>query len=92
MYRKYGHACDAFKIALAEESGGGRRECGGGSVFNIAGGTDNSPIKIRLIAPPMFVISTMALDKEAWIALVQKATDVILEKIRLEMEMSWRGG
>ena len=47
----------------------------------IAVGTDNSPIKIRLIAPPIYVLSTMTLEKESGIALLQKAIDVILEKI-----------
>ena len=47
----------------------------------IAVGTDNSPIKIRLIAPPIYVLSTMTLEKDAGIALLQKAIDVILENI-----------
>jgi translation initiation factor 2 subunit 1 len=129
LYRKYGHAYDAFKIALAEESGGDsavedpfttldvppdvidelklyiRRRLAPQpikiradievSCFTYAGidairdalfagiacGTDNSPIKIRLIAPPIYVLSTMTLEKEAGIALLQKAIDTILEKI-----------
>lgn len=133
LYRKYGHAYDAFKIALAEESVGGEDGGSGAddpfasldvppdvivelklyirrrlapqpikiradvevSCFTydgidairdalfagIACGTDNSPIKIRLIAPPIYVLSTMTLEKEAGIALLQKAIDVILEKI-----------
>lgn len=132
LYRKYGHAYDAFKIALAEESGGGegtedafstldvpadvvdelklyiRRRLAPQpikiradvevSCFAYAGidairealfagiacGTDNSPIKIRLIAPPIYVLSTMTLEKEAGIALLQKAIDTILEKISKE--------
>lgn len=129
LYRKYGHAYDAFKIALAEETGG---DTGAEDPFTsldvpadvieelklyirrrlapqpikiradvevscftyegidairealfagIAVGTDNSPIKIRLIAPPIYVLSTMTLEKESGIALLQKAIDVILEKI-----------
>lgn len=137
LYRKYGHAYDAFKIALAEESGGGG---GGGEATSaatddpfatldvppdvidelklyirrrlapqpikiradvevscftyegidairdalfagIACGTDQSPIKIRLIAPPIYVLSTMTLEKDAGIALLQRAIDVILERI-----------
>lgn len=122
LYRKYGHAYDAFKIALAEESVGGEEADGDPfasldvppdvivelklyirrrlapqpikiradvevSCFTydgidairdalfagIACGTDNSPIKIRLIAPPIYVLSTMTLEKEAGIALLQKA-------------------
>mmetsp|Transcript_28576 Transcript_28576/g.60597 ORF Transcript_28576/g.60597 Transcript_28576/m.60597 type:complete len:341 (-) Transcript_28576:251-1273(-) len=131
LYRKYGHAYDAFKIALAEESGGGgngeaddpfstievppdvvdelklyiRRRLAPQPVkiradvevscftyegidairdalfAGIACGTENSPIKIRLIAPPIYVLSTMTLDKDAGIALLQRAIDMILEKI-----------
>ncbi len=129
LYRKYGHAYDAFKIALAEETGGGdatedpftslevpadiidelklyiRRRLAPQPIkiradvevscftydgidairealfAGIAVGTDNSPIKIRLIAPPIYVLSTMTLEKESGIALLQKAIDVILEKI-----------
>lgn len=129
LYRKYGHAYDAFKIALAEEAGGGdatedpftslevpadiidelklyiRRRLAPQPIkiradvevscftydgidairealfAGIAVGTDNSPIKIRLIAPPIYVLSTMTLEKESGIALLQKAIDVILEKI-----------
>ena len=129
MYRKYGHAYDAFKIALADESAPGaaaedpfttldvppdvieelklyiRRRLAPQpikiradvevSCFTYDGidairdalfagitvGTENSPIKIRLIAPPIYVLSTMTLEKEAGIALLQKAIDVILEKI-----------
>jgi translation initiation factor 2 subunit 1 len=130
LYRKYGHAYDAFKIALAEETGGDagaaedpftsldvpadvieelklyiRRRLAPQPIkiradvevscftydgidairealfAGIAVGTDNSPIKIRLIAPPIYVLSTMTLEKESGIALLQKAIDVILEKI-----------
>ena len=133
LYKKYGHAYDAFKIALAEESTGGgssgsdvedpfstlvvpedvidelklyiRRRLAPQPIkiradvevscftyegidairealfAGIAVGTENSPIKIRLIAPPIYVLSTMTLEKEAGIALLQKAIDVILAKI-----------
>ena len=129
LYRKYGHAYDAFKIALAEEQGGGsdtddpfasldvpadvidelklyiRRRLAPQPIkiradvevscftydgidairdalfAGIAVGTENSPIKIRLIAPPIYVLSTMTLEKDAGIALLQKSIDVILEKI-----------
>lgn len=132
LYRKYGHAYDAFKIALAEESVGGNGESAVDDPFStlevpadvidelklyirrrlapqpikiradvevscftyagidairealfagIACGTENSPIKIRLIAPPIYVLSTMTLEKEAGIALLQKAIDTILESI-----------
>mmetsp|Transcript_18709 Transcript_18709/g.33854 ORF Transcript_18709/g.33854 Transcript_18709/m.33854 type:complete len:341 (-) Transcript_18709:101-1123(-) len=131
LYKKYGHAYDAFKIALAEESAGGgesavedpfstlevpddiieelklyiRRRLAPQPIkiradvevscftydgidairdalfAGIAVGNENSPIKIRLIAPPIYVLSTMTLDKEMGIALLQKAIDVILIKI-----------
>ena len=130
LYRKYGHAYDAFKIALAEEQGGSgsdtddpfasldvpadvidelklyiRRRLAPQPIkiradvevscftydgidairdalfAGIAVGTENSPIKIRLIAPPLYVLSTMTLEKDAGIALLQKSIDVILEKI-----------
>lgn len=45
------------------------------------GGTENSSIKIRLIAPPIYVLSTMTLEKEMGIALLQRAIDVIMTKI-----------
>lgn len=124
LYRKYGHAYDAFKIALAEEQGGDssavedpfstlevpadiieelklyiRRRLAPQPIkiradvevscftyegidairealfAGIALGTDNSPIKIRLIAPPIYVLSCMTLDKDAGIALLQKSID-----------------
>lgn len=129
LYEKYGHAYDAFKIALADESAPGgvpedpftsldvppdvieelklyiRRRLAPQPIkiradvevscftydgidairealfAGIAVGTENSPIKIRLIAPPIYVLSTMTLEKEAGIALLQKAIDVILDKI-----------
>mmetsp|Transcript_28273 Transcript_28273/g.59454 ORF Transcript_28273/g.59454 Transcript_28273/m.59454 type:complete len:342 (-) Transcript_28273:158-1183(-) len=129
LYEKYGHAYDAFKIALADESAPVgvpedpftsldvppdvieelklyiRRRLAPQPIkiradvevscftydgidairealfAGIAVGTENSPIKIRLIAPPIYVLSTMTLEKEAGIALLQKAIDVILDKI-----------
>jgi translation initiation factor 2 subunit 1 len=129
LYRKYGHAYDAFKIALVEDSSSGKLEEDPFTTLDvpadvidelklyirrrlapqpikiradvevscftydgidairdalfagIAVGTENSPIKIRLIAPPIYVLSTMTLDKEIGIALLQKSIDVILEKI-----------
>ena len=130
LYKKYGHAYDAFKIALVEDSSTAnkldedpftsldvpadvidelklyiRRRLAPQPIkiradvevscftydgidairealfAGIAVGTENSPIKIRLIAPPIYVLSTMTLDKEIGIALLQKSIDVILEKI-----------
>eukprot|EP00956_Cyclotella_meneghiniana_P003538 scaffold4361_cov74-Cyclotella_meneghiniana.AAC.6 len=128
LYKKYGHAYDAFKIALVEDSSSKLEEDPFTSLdvpadlidelkayirrrlapqpikiradvevscftydgidairdalfAGIAVGTENSPIKIRLIAPPIYVLSTMTLDKEVGIALLQKSIDAILEKI-----------
>ena len=150
LYKKYGHAYDAFKIALAEEAssssssasssssssseGGGEEDpfaslgvpsdiieelklyirrrlapqpikiradvevscftyegidairdalfagiaVGGGDGKGGGEGSAASSIKIRLIAPPIYVLSTMTLEKEAGIALLQRAIDVIL--------------
>ena len=143
LYKKYGHAYDAFKIALAEESSSSPSSSGGEedpfaslgvpsdiieelklyirrrlapqpikiradvevSCFTYEGidairdalfagiavgggdgkgggeGASASSIKIRLIAPPIYVLSTMTLEKEAGIALLQRAIDVILQRI-----------
>ena len=153
LYKKYGHAYDAFKIALAEEAssssssassssssaseGGGEEDpfaslgvpsdiieelklyirrrlapqpikiradvevscftyegidairdalfagiaVGGGDGKGGGESSATSSIKIRLIAPPIYVLSTMTLEKEAGIALLQRAIDVILQRI-----------
>jgi translation initiation factor 2 subunit 1 len=139
LYKKYGHAYDAFKLALAEEvssSSSGvttitttaaeedpfasldvpddvitelklyiRRRLAPQPIkiradvevscftyegidairdalfAGIAIGGEPSSIKIRLIAPPIYVLSTMTLEKDAGIALLQLAIDVIQTKI-----------
>lgn len=45
------------------------------------GSTENSSIKIKLIAPPIYVLSTTTLERDVGIALLQKAIDTIEEKI-----------
>mmetsp|Transcript_13218 Transcript_13218/g.28698 ORF Transcript_13218/g.28698 Transcript_13218/m.28698 type:complete len:338 (+) Transcript_13218:260-1273(+) len=131
LYKKYGHAYDAFKLALADEAIGGgsgnddpfaeldippdmldelkayiRRRLAPQpikvradievSCFTYEGidairealfagmalGTDASPIKVKLIAPPIYVLSTTTLDKEAGIALLNKAIATIEETIQ----------
>ena len=47
----------------------------------MAVGTENSVIKIKLIAPPIYVVSTTTLEKEVGIALLNKCIDAIREKI-----------
>lgn len=44
-------------------------------------GTKESPIKIKLIAPPMYVVTTSTLDKDLGIESLNKAIEVITEKI-----------
>jgi translation initiation factor 2 subunit 1 len=125
LYRKYGHAYDAFKLALSEEDCQDdpfqeleipqeikdelkayiRRRLAPQPVkiradievscfayegidairealyAGIACGSENTPIKIKLIAPPIYVMSTTTLDKDAGIALLNKAIDTITEVI-----------
>merc|ERR1712157_134293 len=47
----------------------------------IACGGENTQIKIKLIAPPIYVISTMTLEKDAGIALLNKAIKTIEDSI-----------
>ena len=44
-------------------------------------GTDEVPIQIRLIAPPLYVMTTSTLDKTGGLELLGKACEVINEKI-----------
>lgn len=44
-------------------------------------GTKDSPIKIKLIAPPMYVVTTSTLDKDLGIEALNKAIEVVTEKI-----------
>lgn len=44
-------------------------------------GTAETPIKIKLIAPPMYVITTMTLDKDLGINLLNKALAIVTEEI-----------
>jgi translation initiation factor 2 subunit 1 len=124
LYRKYGHAFDAFKLAISDESDIDPFEEIGipqdfkdelkayiqrrlapqqvkirsdieVSCFTYEGidairealfagmalETDQMKIKINLIAPPIYVLSTMTYEKEAGIALLQNAIDIIGEMI-----------
>jgi len=131
LYRKYGHAYDAFKLALADEAGITnddnqddpleelnipndlkeelktyiRRRLAPQpikirsdvevSCYTYEGidairealfaamdvGTESMPIKIKLIAPPIYVLSTTTLDKEIGINLLTKAIQVIQDRI-----------
>ena len=125
LYRKYGHAFDAFKLAISDEKGVADpfadidvpdelkeeiktyilrrlapqpikiRSDIEVSCFTYEGidaikealfagmavGTENSSIKIKLIAPPIYVLSTTTLEKDVGIALLEKAIATIQEKI-----------
>ena len=126
LYEKYGHAFDAFKLALAEGDTGVQdpfeeldipeeivtelklyiqRRLAPKAVkiradvevscftyegidairealfAGIACGGEKTEIKVKLIAPPIYTLSTMTFEKDAGIALLQKAIDTIQEKI-----------
>ena len=125
LYRKYGHAYDAFKLAISDEKNAGdpfaeidvpedlkeeikmyilRRlapqptkvrsdievscfayegiDAIREALFaGMAVGTESSQIKIKLIAPPIYVLSTTTLDKDAGVALLNKAIEAIREII-----------
>ncbi len=46
--------------------------------------TEEVPIKVRLVAPPLYVMSTTSTDKVAAIELMEKAVEAIGEKIAEE--------
>jgi translation initiation factor 2 subunit 1 len=125
LYKKYGHAFDAFKLTISEDKNAGDplaeldieedlkdelktyilrrlapqpikiRSDVEVSCFTYDGidairealfagmalGTDQNPIKIKLIAPPIYVLSTTTLEKEVGISLLNRAIDVIKEKV-----------
>jgi translation initiation factor 2 subunit 1 len=123
LYRKYGHAFDAFKLAISDDTVDIFQDIDipqdlkdelktyilrrlapqqvkirsdvEVSCFTYEGidairealfagidqSTDNMKIKINLIAPPIYVLSTMTYEKELGIALLQSAIDVIETKI-----------
>jgi len=124
LYKKYGHAYDAFKLAISDDNPVDPFEIIDipedfkaelkayilrrlapqqvkirsdieVSCFTYAGidairealfagiqlSTENMKIKINLIAPPIYVLSTMTYEKEAGINLLQKAIDAIRESI-----------
>jgi translation initiation factor 2 subunit 1 len=125
LYRKYGHAFDAFKLAISEDKNAGDpfedldipqdlkeelktyilrrlapqpikiRSDIEVSCFTYDGidairealfagmalGTDQNPIKIKLIAPPIYVLSTTTLEKEVGIGLLNQAIEVIKDKV-----------
>jgi len=125
LYKKYGHAYDAFKLAISDDKNAGDpledidipqdmkdelrnyilrrlapqpikiRSDIEVSCFTYEGidairealfagmalSKENAAVKIRLIAPPIYVLSTMTLEKDVGIAHLQSVIDVIGEKI-----------
>lgn len=125
LYKKYGHAYDAFKIAISEE---GNEDIFEGleidaeskstlvayikrrlapqpvkirsdievTCFNYEGidaikealsvgeacSVNEAPIKIKLIAPPMYVMTSMTLDKDQGLEVMNKAIEAIGESIK----------
>ena len=49
-------------------------------------GTEVFPIRIRLIAPPIYVLNTTMLDKDTSMTLLQRGIGIVSE------EIGWRGG
>jgi len=134
LYKKYGHAYDAFKLVLADETDPfteldvpesikdelkayikrrlapqpikiradievscftyeGIDAIREALFAGMAVGGEKTPIKINLIAPPIYVLSTMALEKEAGIELLNKAIETIQESItskggKMEIKMA----
>jgi translation initiation factor 2 subunit 1 len=125
LYKKYGHAYDAFKLAISEDKNAGDpfadleipqelkeelktyilrrlapqpikiRSDIEVSCFTYEGidairealfagmalGSETNPIKIKLIAPPIYVLSTTTLEKDVGVTLLNKAIEAIKEKI-----------
>jgi len=125
LYRKYGHAFDALKLAISDDKSAGDpfedidvpqdlkdelktyilrrlapqpikiRSDVEVSCFTYEGidairealysgmavGSENSQIKIKLIAPPIYVLSTTTLEKDVGIALLNSAIDEIRKSI-----------
>jgi translation initiation factor 2 subunit 1 len=125
LYRKFGHAYDAFKLAISEDKNAGDpfadldvpedvieelrtyilrrlapqpikiRSDIEVSCFTYEGidairealfagmakGSEQYPIRIKLIAPPIYVLSTTTLEKEAGIALLNDSIQAIRENI-----------
>lgn len=124
LYKKYGHAYDAFKAAISENEEPifegldidaemqssvltyVKRRLAPQPVkiradlevtcFNYEGidaikeallvgeatGPPEAPVKIKLIAPPLYVMTTMTLDKEHGISILNKSIEAIGEAIK----------
>ena len=125
LYKKFGHAYDAFKLAISEDKSvvdpfaeleidadlkeelktyilrrlapqpikirsdievscftyEGIDAIREALFAGMALGSEQNPIRIKLIAPPIYVLSTTTLEKDVGIALLNSAIDTIKEKI-----------
>lgn len=123
LYKKYGHAFDALKAAIAEpdqifaefELSQEILECLFSNIkrrltpqavkiradfeatcFEYEGidaiksalragqdcGDEESPVKIKLVAPPLYVMLTQALDKDIGVAILTKALEVVEKELK----------
>lgn len=124
LYRKYGHAYDAFKLALQDADDNifdgldvsveiqqalvqyikrrlapqpvkirsdievtcftydGIEAIKEALLAGEAKGTAESPVKIKLIAPPLYVMTTMTLDKENGVETLNQAIEIIQTVIK----------
>ncbi|CAN4085157.1 unnamed protein product [Withania somnifera] len=92
LYRKYGHAFEAFKLVVTDPDSilnsltrevkeigpDGKEEAMRKAE---AAGNDDCPVKIKLVAPPAYVLNTQTLDKEQGIAILTKAIAACTEEI-----------
>lgn len=122
LYKKYGHAFDAFKLTLQDEEDvfvgldideetkqamithikrrlapqptkvradievtcytyEGIDAVKAALIAGKAVGDERTPIQIKLIAPPRYVMDTMTLDKDLGKSVLEKAIEVVTEKI-----------
>jgi translation initiation factor 2 subunit 1 len=125
LYKKFGHAYDAFKIAISEDKNAvdpfvdldipqelkdelrtyilrrlapqpikirsdievscftyeGIDAIREALFAGMALGSEQNPIRIKLIAPPIYVLSTTTLEKDVGISLLNSAIETIKEKI-----------
>ncbi|KAL0317035.1 UNVERIFIED_CONTAM: Eukaryotic translation initiation factor 2 subunit alpha [Sesamum angustifolium] len=119
LYRKYGHAFEAFKLIVndpdsvldsltrevKEVGPDGQEEKNDTAAFEDSGiemkcfqfdgvlhikeamrkaeaaGNQDCPVKIKLVAPPAYVLNTQTLDKEQGIAILNKAIEACVEEI-----------
>merc|ERR1719305_2251717 len=52
-------------------------------LMGMAGGTEDIPIKINLIAPPVYVMTCSTPEKQEGVALLQKGCEIVEETIQM---------